>query len=126
MSIHRFTDARQAPRIRVPAMYSDVRARPKGKRRYNWTGHVYDISRSGMRFEFDEKIETGTALDVRLTLPGRGQKPIRLTGRVVRVEDEDGEEGPVIMAMTFGSFRSEADAQRLDDYLAAHGLRVAA
>jgi len=126
MSLHRFTDARQAPRIRVPAMYSDVRARPKGKRRFVWTGHVYDISRTGMRFEFDEKIDPGTALDVRLTLPGRGPKPIRLTGRVVRIDDDDEENGPAIMAMSFGSFNSEADVQRLDSYLAAHGLRAAA
>ena len=126
MSIHCFTDARRDPRVRVPAMYSDVRARPKGARRYAWSGHVYDISRSGMRFEFDEAVEVGTAIEVRLVLPGLGGKPIRLSGRVVRVELDDDEPGPVQMAMSFATFHSESDARRLDEYLAARGLRVAA
>lgn len=127
MSIHRFTDARRSPRLRVPAAYSDVRARPKGHRRYTWTGHVYDLSASGMRFEFDEPIEPGTAIDVRLCLPGLGRRPIRLTGRVVRVDEDDAAEpGPVRMAMAFGSFHREVDAQRLEGYLAAHGRRAAA
>lgn len=126
MSIHRFTDSRREPRISVDAKYTDVRARRKGERRYRWTGHLYDVSRAGMRFEFDEAIDPGTAIEVRLTLPGRGRKPIRLSGRVVRVVEEDGEPGPVRMGMTFAAFNSAADAQRLDDYLAAHGLRQAA
>ena len=73
MSIHRFTEARREARIRVPAMYSDVRARRKGERRYAWTGHVYDISASGMRFEFDQALEVGVAIEVRLVLPSRAR-----------------------------------------------------
>lgn len=126
MSIYRMTDTRRDPRVTVSAMYSDVRARRKGARRYAWSGHVYDISRSGMSFEFDEGLEVGTAIEVRLVLPGRGQKPIRLSGRIVRVELDDDEPGPVRMAMSFAAFRSESDARRLDGYLAAHGLRAAA
>jgi hypothetical protein len=126
MSIHRFTDARRDPRVRVPAMYSDVRARPKGARRYAWAGHVYDISRSGMSFEFDEGLKVGEAIEVRLVLPGLGRTPIRLSGRVVRVELDDDEPGPVRMAMSFATFHRDADSRRLEAYLAAQGLRIAA
>jgi hypothetical protein len=126
VSIHRFTDARREPRVPVDAKYSDVRARPKGERRYRWTGHVYDISRAGMRFEFDDAIEPGTAIEVRLRLPGGRQEPIRVSGRVVRILEEDDEPGPVRMAMSFAAFRTAADEDRLEAYLGARGLRRAA
>lgn len=126
MSLHRISEARHEPRVSVCPMYSDVRARPKGERRYRWTGHVYDVSRSGMRFEFDEAIEPGTAIEVRLALPGLGREPIRVSGRVVRICEEDDEPGPVRMAMTFAAFRGAEDARRLDRYLSAHLQRTAA
>jgi len=126
MSIHRFAEARREPRVSVMPMYTTLRARPKGARRYAWTGHIYDISRAGMRFELDNELPLGEAIEVRMTLPGSESKPIRLSGRVVRIIEEDDENGPIRMAMNFASFNTEVDANRLDHYLEARGLRRAA
>ena len=43
-------ESRHAARLKVPAMYTLVRVRPQGQARYCWTGHIYDVSESGMRF----------------------------------------------------------------------------
>lgn len=111
-------DMRQAPRIPLPAPYTVLKARPSGDQRYRWTGFIYDISTSGMRFEVDERIEDQTALEVHITLPRRGNtRPttIQATGRVVRMHDD--EPGPVRMGLHFEAFRSESDRKRLAGYV---------
>ncbi|MEM7627268.1 MAG: PilZ domain-containing protein [Planctomycetota bacterium] len=119
-------ESRTFPRLKVPAMYSLVRARPAGGDRYLWTGHIYDVSLSGMRFELDHALEPGTAVEVRGILPGQAHVTFRATGTVVRFHDDNPELGPARMGMNFDSFHSETDQTRLTDYLGDHGLKIAA
>ena len=118
-------DARRQPRLRVPAMYTLIRAREAGSRRYTWTGHIYDISRTGMRFELDEAIKPGTEIEVRGLLPGANHVTFRATGNVVRLHGDE-EPGPTRMAMAFTRFGQVHDEQRVDDYLTQRGLSRAA
>lgn len=112
-------DQRQHPRIKVPAMYTLVRARIVGSTKYTWTGHIYDISVGGMRFELDMPVEPGTQLELRGMLPGSGHTTFRAVGRVVRVHSDSNERGPVVMGLQFESFQSPMDRHRLAEYIDA-------
>ena len=112
-------DQRQHPRIKVPAMYTLIRARVQGSTRYNWTGHIYDVSLGGVRFELDMPIEPGTQLELRGMLPGAGHTTFRALGRVVRVHSDASDLGPAIMALQFESFQSPMDRHRLAQYIEA-------
>ena len=103
-------------------MYTLLRVRKAGQTRYRWTGHIYDISATGMRFELDTSLEPGTEIEVRGMLPGTNQTTFRATGRVVRLLDTDDEPGPCQMGMIFSSFHNVRDERRLADYLTDHGL----
>jgi len=121
-------EARRFPRLTLPAMYTFLRARlsDDDASRYPWTGHIYDISSSGMRFEIDQALPSGIEITVRAMLPGHEQTTITVTGRVVRIHDDDDVPGPVRMGMTFDHFENAWDRRRLEDYLAGQGLRRAA
>jgi hypothetical protein len=67
-------EQRTSPRFKLPPMYTLLRARTASPEaldsfgpsaRYPWTGHVYDISTVGMRFELDHALPAGTRLEVR-------------------------------------------------------------
>ncbi|MEO0513968.1 MAG: PilZ domain-containing protein [Planctomycetota bacterium] len=122
----RKTEARRQPRLKIAAMYSLVRVRPVGADRYCWTGHIYDVSLSGMRFELDEPLEPGTEIEVRGILPGQDHITFRAAGKIVRFHDDEPEMGPTRMGMVFEHFHSEVDQDRLTDYLGDHGLKIAA
>ncbi|MBB6431065.1 PilZ domain-containing protein [Algisphaera agarilytica] len=125
-STDRKTEARRQPRLKIPAMYSLVRVRPAGADRYCWTGHIYDVSLSGMRFELDQPLEPGTDIEVRGILPGQEHVTFQATGKIVRFHDEEPELGPTRMGMVFEQFHSEVDQDRLLGYLGNHGLKIAA
>lgn len=112
-------DQRQHPRIKVPAMYTLVRARVIGSNKYTFTGHIYDVSLGGLRFELDMPIEVGTQLELRGMLPGAGHMTFRVVGRVVRHQSEMDEPGPCIMGLQFESFQSPMDRHRLAEYIDA-------
>ena len=115
---------RSEPRLKLPAMYTLVRVRRTGEEQYQWSGHIYDVSLAGMRFELDEPIEPGTAIDTRLILPGHRQTLLRVSGYVVRLHDDDDPIiPPVRMGMAFDQFASAIDHHRLRDYLAVAGLK---
>ena len=63
-------EQRSVQRLKLPPMYTLVRVRPAGTQRYCWTGHIYDISAAGMRFDLDQVLESGTIVEVRAMLPG--------------------------------------------------------
>ena len=117
-------EARTDPRLKLPAMYTLIRVRHVGDQRYRWTGHIYDISKSGMRFELDVPLPAGTEVEVRGMLPGVQQTTFHASGRIVRLHDDE-EIGPTRMAMTFTSFNHDIDRQRLAIYL-NHADRSAA
>jgi len=115
---------RSEPRLKLPAMYTLIRVRLTGDEQYRWSGHVYDISMAGMRFELDEPIEPGTAVDTRIMLPGHRQTLLRVSGHVVRLHDDDEPIlPPVRMGMAFDQFASTIDQYRLSSYLADAGLK---
>lgn len=121
--IQRVAEARVAPRLTLPAAYTLVRVKPEGGSRYRWTGHIYDISLSGMRFELDAPLPPGSQIEVRGMLPGMSHTTFRATGRVVRIHDDhDTDGGPTRMAMTFDKFQTSVDQRRLMDYLDSRGL----
>lgn len=118
-SIETSRDQRQHPRVKVPAMYTLIRARVVGSMRYNWTGHIYDVSLGGVRFELDMPVEPGTQLEIRGMLPGAGHTTFRAIGRVVRMHSDAGDHGPAIMGLQFESFQSPMDRHRLAQYIDA-------
>ncbi len=119
-------EARHTPRLKLPAMYTLLRIKPRGAERFKWTGHIYDISTSGMRFEMDTDLPAGTEIEVRAMLPGATPTTVTAAGRIVRLHDDDPAYPPVRMAMTFDAFSHPIDRQKLADYLTDRGLRLAA
>lgn len=119
-------DTRADVRLRLPAMYTLIRVRPAGAQRYRWTGHIYDISLSGMRFELDSALEPGTAVEVRAMLPGAQHTTIEAAGRIIRLHDDADEPGPVRMGMVIESFATAMDRGKLERYLEAAQPRLAA
>ncbi len=117
-------EGRQTPRLKLPAMYTMLRARLADDQRYRWNGHLYDISMSGLRFELDLPVETGTLIQVRAMLPGSTHTTIEAQGRVVRLHSDEDEQGPSRMGMTIDKFVGPMDRKKLTDYLTGHGLRL--
>ena len=111
-------DSRAFPRLKLPPMYTVLRVRPVGHNTYPWTGHIYDISASGLRIELDDPIEPGTAVELRATLPGSEQTTITAQGRIVRIHDD--EPGPTRLGLTFEQFPHFSDRQKLNRYLKDH------
>ncbi|MBI1368973.1 MAG: hypothetical protein GC162_10010 [Planctomycetes bacterium] len=93
-------EQRRHPRQALAAGYAGLRVRRSGRSRYSLSGHAYDISAGGMRFELDSALKTGEAVDVEVTLPGRDACVIHAAGRVVRMCDKD-PVGPVSMGLAF-------------------------
>ncbi|MEX2212651.1 MAG: PilZ domain-containing protein [Phycisphaeraceae bacterium] len=112
-------DARRSPRLKLPPMYTLVRVKPEGAERFIWTGYIYDISETGMRFELDAPVEPGTKLEVRAMLPGIFHTTFNVTGTVVRIHDDDDNAGPCRMGLFFDQFNEVDDRMRLQDYLVA-------
>jgi len=114
-------DLRACPRLKVPAMYTLLRVGLVGSGRYLWSGHIYDVSLSGLRFELDTVLEPGTQVEIRGMLPGGTYTTFRAIGRVVRMDSDAEEPGPATMGLTFESFNSPMDYERLAVYLATRG-----
>jgi hypothetical protein len=119
-------ESRSVPRLRLAPMYTQVQVRRQGERRYRWSGFIYDISASGMRFELDEALEAGTRVDVKATLPGAARITIHAGGRVVRLHDDESEPGPVRMGMAIDRFDGGLDRRRLAEYLDQHSPQAQA
>ena len=119
-------DARAFPRLKLAAMYTLLRAKRPGEECYGWSGHLYDISMTGIRFELDSPLEPGETLQVRAMLPGQEHTTVRVEGRVVRMHDDDENPGPVRMGMTIDRFLGPNDRDKLVSYLGGQGLRMAA
>lgn len=120
------TDTRQFPRLKLPAMYTLIRVKPTGDERFRWTGYIYDISASGMRFELDQALDPGTEVEVRAMLPGAFHTTFHAVGKVVRLHDDAEDRGPMRMGLVFEKFTHHADRRRLHEYLEHSGLRQAA
>lgn len=114
------SERRRHERYLLPSMYTAIEVRPGDEDHFKWSGHAYDLSVGGMRFELDEPIEPGTEIGVRITLPGAEhlrpihRRPIYALATVVWVEPDDVESGgPVRMACVFKTFCQADDESRL-------------
>ena len=112
-------EKRVHPRHKLPAMYSMIRVRIADRPSEMAQGHIYDVSRSGLRFELDHPIDPGTRVDIRAMLPGFQHASIVARGTVVRIHDDHDEPGPVRMGLRFDGFADGFYEARFDDYLAA-------
>jgi hypothetical protein len=105
-------------RFTLPAMYAPVAVRLLGEEQFTYTGHAYDISEGGLRFELDRGIDAGTQVAVQVTLPGEARpddgpgRSVFAFANIVWLQDED-EPGPVRMAAVFSRFAREGDRERL-------------
>lgn len=90
------------------AGFDDGLGTPEG----GFEGHGYDISATGMRFELDDELPTGTEVSIALYPPAE-TAPIRMNGVVVRVFAHDDDPGPRRMAVQFTTFPSAEDRERL-------------
>jgi hypothetical protein len=108
-------DSRSAPRASIPAMYTLLRAKRPGQERYPWSGHLYDISMTGIRFELDEALKTGDQLQIRAMLPGTEHITIRVEGRVARMHENG--PGPIRMGLLIERFLGPHDRRKLTGYL---------
>jgi len=109
-------EQREHPRLTLPAGYAQVRVRPDRRRSAALTGHCYDLSWGGLRFEIDEAIPVGEALDVELNLPGDTAHPVHFRAVCVRQTDAD-DVGPIRTAAAIVSHASDVDRRALADYL---------
>ncbi|MHB1156406.1 MAG: PilZ domain-containing protein [Phycisphaerales bacterium] len=111
-------DHRRHPRKALPVGYVQVRVRLSGQQRFSLTGHAYDISLSGIRFELDQPLPLGKSIDMQLCLPGNEppDHPICAKARCVRLHDDD-ETGPVRMGARFIDLPKPTDQRQLAAYL---------
>lgn len=110
-------DPRRFPRLKLPPMYTLIRVKPHGDEAYLWTGHIYDVSESGIRFELDQSLAPGTRVDVRAMLPGARHATFEATGRVVRIHDEWDHFGPSRMGLIIEQFSDTDSEEQLKSYL---------
>lgn len=134
------SDLRADPRYRANAPYTRVVVRPavltevkaptnseadagdrSGSPHGSHEGHAYDLSARGVRFELDEAVPNGTAIQFELELPGCSA-PVKGRGRVVRVFSQEDDPGPRRMAAHIEEFASEHDRMRLAAHLEDHWL----
>lgn len=111
---------RQHPRFAVTPCYTQTRLRLLSEEKFTRSGHVYDISEGGIRFEMDVAIEPGTPVALEIMLPetpgthpeidGPG-RAVFLLGNVVWCDVE--EPGPAQMALVITRFARAGDRDRL-------------
>ncbi len=121
-------DRRAHDRFCLSPMYTSIAARSArdgGASAGDLVGHIYDISRGGMRIELDEALEPGADLAVDLSLPG-AVSAVHARASVVWVGDAADDPGPRRMALRFTGFADPQDEARLTTYLASGGARRAA
>jgi hypothetical protein len=89
------------------------------------TGHAYDISEAGIRFELDEPLQLGERISASIMLACESEA-VLVSATVVWLNDTLDDPGPRRMALNFESFASMADRNRLVNYLSRGQLARAA
>ena len=89
------------------------------------TGHAYDISEAGLRFELDEPLELGERVAASIMLPCE-REAVLVSATVVWLNDTLDDPGPRRMALHIDEFASMADRNRLVTYLSRGQLARAA
>ena len=88
-------------------------------------GHAYDVSEHGVRIELDRALPPGEQVEVKLSLPGIVSQ-VRVNGNIIWLGHQDDDPGPRRMAVCFTSWGSQADRDRLLDFLGGGGMLRAA
>ena len=124
MSQHQI-NRRGHERFTLPPMHSGVTVVRAGDDvGEEMTGHAYDVSEGGIRFELDQALEPGESVTLGLDLPGDGT--VGVSGRVVWLTQGEDDPGPRRMALAIDSYVTDGDRVRLVRYLGNGGLRRAA
>ncbi|HHN77244.1 MAG TPA: PilZ domain-containing protein [Phycisphaerales bacterium] len=113
-------DRRRHPRFAVTPGYTPVRLRLLTEDQFTRSGHAYDISEGGVRFEMDIPVEPGTPVAMEIMLPeqpgvlhtndGPG-RAVFVLGNVVWCDIE--EPGPANMALAITRYARSGDKERL-------------
>jgi hypothetical protein len=113
-------DRRRHPRFAVNPGYTPVRLRRLSEDSFIHSGHVYDISESGVCFEMDLPIDPGTPVALEIALPdspgvlhtndGPG-RAVYMIGNVIWCEVD--EPGPARMALAVTRYARAGDRERL-------------
>lgn len=110
---------RRFERFSLPAAYTEVKVQGVGG---EWlSGHAYDVSEAGIRFELDEELPQGTAIRLRLSLPTGDATITDGSDLICEIEaeanvvwqDRDDVNGPVFLAASFTGFPRAGDRERL-------------
>lgn len=131
MKLH--TDRRTHCRYALPSMYTQVSVRRLHEQSFILSGHAYDISEGGMRFELDTPLQPGERVAIHVDLPTGPNSPISdrrgvyAMGNVIWVNEDDLEsQGPVRIACVFSNFCRADDAERLNRMLNSGRFALAA
>lgn len=128
------SDRRTHTRFALRPMYSAMEVKLPSDVAQAFEGHAYDISRGGVCFELDSRIEPGTPVLMKLTLPEwllgltdgeTDLTSVQVKGTVVWNDDDD-VPGPVRMAAVFTSFGTSAERDLFLRTLKGHRFAVAA
>ena len=113
-------DRRRHPRFACTPSYTPARLRLMHEETFARSGHVYDISEGGLRFEMDVAIEPGTPVALEIMLPdmpgmlhtndGPG-RAVFVLGNVIWCDTE--EPGPAQMALVTTRYARAGDKERL-------------
>lgn len=113
-------DRRVQARFRVNPGYTPVELRVHPEERFSMSGHIYDISEGGVRFELDFPVPAGSAVSLKIDLPvhllesggdiGPG-RAVFVTGNVVWCDTD--EPGPARMAVAITRYDRAGDRERL-------------
>ncbi len=110
---------RRFERFSLPAAYTEVKVAGAGG---EWlSGHAYDVSEAGIRFELDEELPAGTSIRLRLSLPTGDARIENASELICEIEaqanvvwqDRDDVDGPVFLAAAFTGFANAGDRERL-------------
>ncbi len=124
MTTERCFNRRQAERFSVAPMYTEIRARRESESP-EMSGHIYDVSATGIRLELDEPVTPGDELAIVMDLPG-SDGSVDAQGTVVWLHDELDDPGPRRMALRIDTFGSHEDRQRYARFLGGSYARLAA
>lgn len=113
----RSSERRQSSRLKLAPMYTMIRVRAVADHEKKLSGHIYDVSDSGLRFELDDALPIGQTVEFNALLPGKQHTAITGRGRVVRHHNPDNDPGPVRMGLAFEHFTDKAEEQKLVTYL---------
>lgn len=124
-------DRRRVERYLVPSAITPVALRPLDVTDFILEGHAINLSEAGVLIELDRPLDPGTAVALRLHLPGMAHdagpgRAVFLIGRVIWARLDEDRLGPSRLAVAFTRWTRQGDLERLRAQLATGRFRRAA